>query len=191
MSANEEAIGSRNVLGVPKKRACELESVYKRHWEELCRYLNCRFGAGPPDPEDIAQQTFVNYAALDDISAVRHPRAFLFRTASNLVADYRRSAAFRRNVSAEGMDIDEILDEHEAITPEVALIDRCRYEYVLSVLNTLPRRQRRFLILNRFQGMNCTEIAKRSGVSVSTAYREVEAAVFACRAALTKLDGDE
>ena len=87
--------------------------------------------------------------------------------------------------------MDDILEEYEEITPEIVLIDKSRYEFVMSVVWSLPRRQRRFLILNRFQGVNCTEIAKRNGVSVSTAYREVEAAVFACRAALSTLDGDE
>ena len=171
--------------------AGHIESLYRRHWGELCKYINKRYGPGPPDPEDVVQQAFENYAALADPSAVENPRAFLYRTAANLVADHYRSAAFRKNISTDGIDLDEVIGEHDDMTPEVFLIDRRRYERVMDTIAGLPRRQRRFLVLNRMQGMTYTEIARRNGVSISTAEREVKAAVGICRLALAQMENDE
>lgn len=168
-----------------------VESLYRLYWGELCKYINRRYGSGPPDPEDVVQQAFENYAALADPSVVENPRAFLYRTAANLVADHYRSAAFRKNVSTGDVDLDEVIGAHDDITPEAFLIDRRRYERVMETIAGLPRRQRRFLVLNRMQGMTYTEIARRNGVSISTAEREVKAAVGICRLALARMENDE
>ena len=168
-----------------------LENAYRLYWKELCNYLNKRFGEGPPEPEDVAQQAFEKYAALDDPASVRHPRAFLYRTATNLVADHYRSAAVRTAVSFDGVDLDVAPALRDEITPEIVLIDKRRYERVMAALAALPRRQRRFLILHRLRGMTYNEIAQRNGVSISTAEREVKAAVNASREALFAMENNE
>src|SRR3982751_272673 len=64
-----------------------MEAVYARHWSELCHYIKKHYGAGPPDPEDVAQEAFMKFAAIDDRDAIDNPRAYLFRTAHNVLVD--------------------------------------------------------------------------------------------------------
>jgi DNA-directed RNA polymerase specialized sigma24 family protein len=72
-----------------------LDRIYRQHWDEICRYVRRSFGAGPPDPEDVAQAAFARFAALDVEVQVANPRAFLFRTAHNIAIDARRSGSGR------------------------------------------------------------------------------------------------
>jgi hypothetical protein len=63
----------------------------------LCSYLERTFGVGPPDPQDVAQQAFLRYASLNtEVDAITNARAYLKRSAYNIVVDeYRRLAVMR------------------------------------------------------------------------------------------------
>lgn len=168
----------------------QLRELYQRYRADLVRFARRKVGGGPPDPDDIAQQAFANYAGLQDPSAVKNPRAFLYRTAANLITDFRRSAQHRLNANVGEAELDEILPDHDEISPEIVILDRERFHRVVLAIQSLPRRQARFLLLSRLEGLSNTEIARRCGVSVTTARREVEAAVGACRLAVKKMSDD-
>ena len=162
--------------------------LFRRYRDDIAVFVRKKVGAGPPDPDDIVQQTFATYAALRNPSKVDNPRAFLYRTASNLIADYFKSAFVRTSVPVEDGDFDEIVSETNELTPEIVLLSRERYTRVMDAIDALPRRRRRFLVMHRLQGLSYEEIARRSGVGTSTARREVEAAVGACRVAIEKMN---
>ena len=165
-----------------------LAALFDNHRDELVVFARSKVGEGPPDPEDITQQAFARYAALSNPNSILNKRAFLYRTVTNLILDYFKAADYRRSVAVAPKDIEEISVDHDQISPEIVLLDKERYSLVLKVVENLPRRQRRFLILNRFDGMSYTEIAERNGVSISTARRDVELAVGKCRQALARLN---
>lgn len=66
------------VAHVARQRETPLAELYRRHLSELTRYIARTFGAGPPDPEDVVQEAFAQFAALENPQAVENPRAFLF-----------------------------------------------------------------------------------------------------------------
>ena len=164
--------------------------LFRSYGGDLRHFIWSIVGEGPPDPEDIAQQTFANYAAsrLKNESSIDNPRAFLFRTASNLIKDYFKSAAARSTVQIGDADIDEYNGELDELTPEVVLLSRERYACVMGAVETLTRRQKRFLVLNRLNGLSYREIARQSGVGLATVARELEIALGVCRLALKDLD---
>ena len=169
-----------------------LQDLYRHHWRELVAFIRQQVGAGPPEPEDVAQQSFTNFAALEAPEQVDNPRAFLYRTAANLITDYHRSAAHRRQHVAETLNLEKNAQTHDELSPEIVLLDRERFGRVIQAVRALPRRQRRFLLLHRVEGLSYTQIARRNGVSISTVRREVEAAAGACReAVLTMTDNDQ
>lgn len=168
-----------------------LSTIYARHQGELLSFVRGKVGNGPPDPDDIVQQAFANYAARDDRTSIRSPIAFLIRTAGNLIHDHFRRSATRLNVSANGSEFDELLSAHDELSPEVVVLGRQRFSIVMAAMRALPRRQRRFLLRNRIEGLSYTAIAKANGVSVSTVLREVEAAVEACQTALIKMTNED
>lgn len=168
-----------------------LAQIYADCQNELFVFVRGKVGSGPPDPDDIVQQAFANYAARDNRASIRNPIAFLVRSADNLIRDHFRRSATRLNVNADGAALDEMIDTRDELSPEIVVLGRERFSILMATLGSLPSRQRRFLLLNRIEGMSYTAIAKAEGVSVSTALREVEAAVAACQAALMRMTSDD
>src|SRR5690606_12823423 len=101
----EGLIGADAALD-PRRRQL-LSELYRTHWQGLCRYLRARFGAGPPDPEDIAQSAFARLAAAHSAQIV-NPQAFLHTTAQRLMIDYRRHArhsdAYERDLTEQALE---------------------------------------------------------------------------------------
>ena len=167
-----------------------LRALYERYRKELAVFARRRTGGGPPDPDDVVQQVFANVSAMEDLAALKNPRAFLYRAAANLITDFHRRAEHKRNVDAADEDLDDLMEDCDEISPEIVILSRERFNSVDAALRTLPRRQRRFLLLNRINGLSYTEIARRNGISVTTVRRDVETAVRACRKAVEHLDND-
>ncbi|WP_158085585.1 RNA polymerase sigma factor [Henriciella aquimarina] len=168
-----------------------LQGVFEESYREIFAFVRGKVGAGPPDPDDIVQQAFAKYAALADRSAIGNPTAFLIRTAGNLIKDHARKSSTRFNVSVNGAELDFVASNHDDLSPEIVLLGRERFQCVVAALKELPRRRRRFVLLNRLEGMSYVEIARMSGTSESTVRKEVKAGVATCRRALAKLMGDE
>lgn len=187
----KEAAVLTDDVNSPETCARELHALYTRHIEEVVSFARGKVGAGPPDPEDIAHQAFANYAALEDPKAVRNPIGFVMRTASNLIADHFRRSETKTTFAVDNMILADLIEAVEEIGPETVVLGRERLERVMAALQELPRRQRRFLLLNRIDGVSYTEIARRNGVSSSTAHREVEAAAAFCQRALAELMSDD
>lgn len=181
-----------------KEEAAESEAVpvpiralFLRYRAELVAFARRRVGAGPPEPEDLIQQAFANFSGVENPASVKNPRAFLYRTVANLIADYRKSGQHIHNLDVDDAELEDLFQDHEQISPEIVLLDRERFFRVEAAIRGLPRRQRRFLLLSRLEGMNNTEIARRNGVSISTARREIEAAIGVCREAVRQLMTDD
>ncbi|NOZ38249.1 MAG: sigma-70 family RNA polymerase sigma factor [Gammaproteobacteria bacterium] len=149
-----------------------LSNLYSRFWEDICKYVNSTFGSGPPDPEDIAQAVFTNYAALDNTAEIENPRAFLYRSAHNMVVSHHRKAATRRRYMVEQKNNNPIR-ERDDIHPERILITRERLALLERVMWEMPAKRRRMLVLNRFDGLTYAEISRQSGLSQSAVKKHV------------------
>ena len=149
-----------------------LAELYRRYWHELCKYLNRKFGSGPPDPEDIAQTAFAKFAALDKAQEIRNPRAFLYTTARNLVLDYKRKQHTTESYIESALHSvgEEILDQ---ISPEHVLIEKERIRILADVMRRLPRKQQRIVALSRLQGKSYAEIARQTGWSQADISRQM------------------
>ncbi len=156
-----------------------LQSLYASHWGELCNYLKKTYGAGPPDPEDVAQIAFTNFAKLDDKKSVRNPRAFLFQSARNIMVDEKRKqqtqSSYADGVKAENRDSGGC-----EITPENVLMERQRFSLLKAVLAKMPKRRRAMLLLNRLDGISCTDIGRQAGVSEAAVRKQINLALKDC-----------
>ncbi|MEO1016856.1 MAG: sigma-70 family RNA polymerase sigma factor, partial [Pseudomonadota bacterium] len=61
----------------------DIAELYCAHLDELVVSLRKAFGAGPPDPEDIAQQAFQKLIERGNREDIRNLKAFLWRIARN------------------------------------------------------------------------------------------------------------
>ncbi len=164
-----------------------LTQLYQRHWLELCAYINKKFGAGPPDPEDVSQTAFEKLAARDDLPTMQNPRAFLYRVAQNIVIDHHRQQA-TRNKHAQALETSQSQNFLDDSGPEHVLMAREGLTIIQSVLNKLPFEQRQLVVLNRIHNLSYAEIARRTGMSQTEIKRQVAYALVECDEALERAE---
>ncbi len=155
--------------------------TYADDWGDLCLFLRARFGAGPPDPEDVAQQAFVTLGERPADQRHESPRAFVFRVAINLTRDaFRRQRLTTRIVGSS----DPVLETDAEPDAERTLIAKQELDVLNRVVAGLPPRHRAFLAANRVEGLSFAEIARRHGVSEALVRKTVGEAVAACQRAV-------
>jgi RNA polymerase sigma factor (sigma-70 family) len=164
-----------------------LAQLYQRHWAELTAYVRGTFGSGPPDPEDVAQGAFARFAALEGAAKVANPRAFLYRTAHNIVMDYRRREAVRTRLSAEVAMLD-LGDAPANADSERVLAARERLAIVDATIRAMEPRRRKVLIMHAIHGLNYTDIARRMRISPTRVTQLFADAVVLCNKALREAD---
>src|SRR5688572_25160609 len=66
------------------------EAALARYYPQLYRFLvRSLRGAHYPYAQDLAQDIYLRFLALPHREQIRQPRAYLFRIAANLLAEYR------------------------------------------------------------------------------------------------------
>ena len=148
-----------------------VDTVYARHWTELCNYVRKRFGKGPPDPEDVVQEAFIRFAQLDSRDGVGNVRAYLYRTAHNILVDeHRRQALRAREADLAAASAVGVRDER---TPERVIVGKERLDILKAALMSMPEARRLSFLLNRLQGLSCAEIARQTGYSDSAVKKHI------------------
>lgn len=166
----------------PASAGDPVERAYRRHWDELCRYVRRSFGAGPPDPEDVAQAAFARFAAADR-SLIDNERAYLFRTAHNIAIDARR----RDHTAEAGLTVLTLEAEarHDP-GPENVIVAREELARLDAALDSLKPKHRKALLMHRLDGLSFAEIARRMDISPSGARKLVEEGYAACMKAMKR-----
>lgn len=157
-------------------------AIYAKEWRDVHAFLRARFGPGPPDPEDIAQQAFFKLGEVAADKTLQSPRAFVFRIAINLMLDARRQIL--RNKTA--LDGTGLLEDEEAPDLERELIAKQQVSLLQKVVAGLPERHRLYLTANRIDGLSFADIARRYGVSESLVRKTVEEAAAVCQRAVAR-----
>jgi RNA polymerase sigma factor (sigma-70 family) len=135
----------------------------------LARRLRCTSTA-----EDIAQDVYIRLMTSKVVAL--QPRNLIFKTAANLAANHARDE--RRRLEIRTDDIAPFLSDVEECTPERNAIARDALRRLSRELARWPARTREVFILNRYEGLNLREIAKRLKISVSTTERHLARAAL-------------
>jgi RNA polymerase sigma factor (sigma-70 family) len=148
-----------------------LADLHDRYDRWLTRNVRRRFGA--QDADDLVQETWLRIASLGVVDAIRHPKAFLLRTAMNLALDGHRHRAVVEKSAGELRSPDQTqADQLEAVLLE---------EIVLS----LPTGLRDVFVLSRFAGLSHTQIGEQLGISTKTVEWRMTKATALCTARLS------
>lgn len=170
--AHGESSGPRN-----------LQALYLSFKDTLVAQLTARFGPGPPEPEDIAQQAFERLQAREDLADIKQLENFVWISACNLIRSDFRAQRVRRDharEAAEGVFFD-LCDE---IGPERVLLAREQIGIVMDALDELPARRRELFLLNRVEGLTPEQAGKAHGISRTAAARHIGLASAAVSKAL-------
>jgi RNA polymerase sigma factor (sigma-70 family) len=143
--------------------------LYKTHAHELRAFVSRRVGRQAA--EDIVQETYLHLLQCGTEAPLDHPRAFLFRIASNLAVDALRKTRVREVRIEEGVDMDNLLDQ--AANPEQSIQCATELKFVWKSMTELPAPWRHAFLLRRLDRLTYPEIACRLNVSIRTAERYV------------------
>ncbi|HUJ04227.1 MAG TPA: sigma-70 family RNA polymerase sigma factor [Rhizomicrobium sp.] len=165
-TGRDNAEPSRSGAGV---NASQLEAWFVREIlpleAELMQFLHHNW-RNKSDITDLRQDIYerVCEAALE--KTPDQPKAFLFRTARNLLVDrVRREHVVPFEAVA---DLDALGLVIEAANPERTAIARDELRRLQAALDRLPPRSRQAIVLGRIEGLAGHEIARRMGISEST-----------------------
>ena len=171
--------------------------MFDRYYRELLNFLAHKV-QDRDAAADLAQESFARvYAAERSGTAIRDPRALLYRTARNLLTDgYRRKAV--RTAADAPPPPDEAAGRHgvepdeqagpDALEPETALASRQRFEAIAAIVDNLPPRCREAFILVKFDGLSHAEAAAQMGIAIKIVEMQVQIALDACWDRLDALD---
>jgi RNA polymerase sigma factor (sigma-70 family) len=144
-----------------------LQQVLEENRDALLRYLRAH-GAGEA-ADDLLQELWLKIASVP-AGPIASPRSYLFRAATNLMIDYRRSEQQGRRRDDEWSGLADRLGTSVANDPgpERELDAQRRLAVVKSELEKLPQRALAIFREHRIEGRSQREIAAQFGVSQST-----------------------
>ncbi|MBD9362564.1 sigma-70 family RNA polymerase sigma factor [Methylomonas fluvii] len=152
-----------------------LTKLYQEHHSWLLGWLNrrvqCRLQA-----EDHAHDTFMRVLTVQDMQAIREPRAYLMTIAKGLLINqWRRSAieqAYWDSVAAYPEPLAPSPEEHAIILSTLQEID--------ALLDELPAKVRSAFLLSQLDGLTYVQIAQRLGVSDRMVKKYMAQAMLHC-----------
>jgi len=143
----------------------------------LKRYL-ARFINQPQDIEDIMHETFLRSYLAEINTKIKHPKAFLFKTAKNLALNHLDKCSYRLVDYIEDLSTLEVLVDDISIETRVhsheQLLTFCR------AVSTLPLQCRKSFILRKVYGYSHKEVAEQLGISVSTVEKHLAHGLLKC-----------
>jgi RNA polymerase sigma-70 factor (ECF subfamily) len=144
-----------------------LQRIFEENREQLLRYLRAH-GAGNA-AEDLLQELWLKVTGAAQ-GPIASPRSYLFRAATNLMIDLRRSESQQQRREIEWSGLSDRLPNSAANDPgpERELAGRRTLERVQAELQKLPPRALSIFRQHRIEGLTQREIAGSMGLSAST-----------------------
>lgn len=145
--------------------------VWFQKWRKPIRsWLRNRASIPTGDIDDLAQEVFLRLLRYSDDVIVDNPQGYLFRIAANVANEYRERSRIRNPHDDHWLH--DLLDEadHE---PERMLQHEQVHDYVHSVVDTLPPRQRQILLMHVNDKMTYKQIAQHLGITYRIVLRDL------------------
>ncbi len=155
---------------------------FGRYYRELLAFLTAKLRC-PEQAADLTQETFARVCALPDPTAIRQPRALLYRIARNLAVDLTRQQSVQFRHMVLGLDQYEEAPSPTRQPDQIAEAVELRSALEQTIADMPPRRREVFK-LYRFGDLTQAEIAERLGISLTMVERHLMKAMAHCRRSL-------
>ena len=133
---------------------------------DLKQYL-LRFLVSKEDIEDVLQEVYIRSAKVEKASAIRSPKAFLFKVAKNLALSELSRKSNRITSYIEDYERWEVLDNRSCLERNEIARQELNAFY-RNVMQALPPKCQQVFILRKAYGLSHKEIARKLDISVST-----------------------
>ncbi|MEC5344551.1 sigma-70 family RNA polymerase sigma factor [Brenneria populi] len=160
--------------------ASELRILFSHYAQRLERYLNYKLH-DPQLAADMVQESFLRLAQrLEQQDDVTDKKAYLFKTAHNLVLDHiRHQQRWQRNPTGDEAEneLDELADDAPQL--DQVVFTQQQLARLAEMLSTLPERSQLIFRLHRLEHMTQAQIAQRLNISLSTVEKHLANALAA------------
>lgn len=136
---------------------------------------------------DICQEAFVRLCRSEDLGSVGNLKAYLFRTAQNLVIDYYRSQTVRHATLVSWPD-DTPPEVEDLRCAETVALGEEDLDRLIEGMSSLSPLCQRIFYLNRFEGLKQREIAETLNISVRTVEENIKRALLQCAKTLDEFE---
>jgi RNA polymerase sigma factor (sigma-70 family) len=176
------AVAAERMTALRHGRAgSELAECYGSYHGALVAFLNRHTGS-QHDADDLAQEVYLRLTRMTGLQHVRSRKAFLFRTAINLLRDRSRrvyTRVQRRSVCAHELEVADIGTEPSGMIECWQALTQLR-----AALATLKPSTREAFLLHKVERWSQAEVAAHMGVSTSMVEKHVSAATTHLRSAV-------
>lgn len=139
---------------------------YLRYGDELRRYLVRRLNH-EQDARDLAQEVWTRLLRVGDPSEILEPLAYIYRTASNVIAEFRMRK--RREQVSFDVTAEDCAEPATQASQDDDSVQRLERQVELEqTLAKLPRTYRNILILKITEELSYKEIGERLELSPKT-----------------------
>lgn len=134
----------------------------------LVRYLS-RKVPNNEDANDLAQEAFLRMHKFQQSKDLENARAFLYKTANNLVVDQLRRASVHDRFLDSELPLTESPEGEGKFAPSAERTVSAEQELdrIYEIVDCMPVKVRRAFLLHRSKDMSYAEIATEMDVSVS------------------------
>ncbi|MBC3349371.1 sigma-70 family RNA polymerase sigma factor [Pseudomonas sp. SWRI196] len=158
--------------------------MLENYYRELVCFLNARLG-NRQAAEDVVHDAYVRVLERASDTPIEQPRAFLYRTALNLVIDGHRRNTLRQVESLEVLDSEE---RFFTPSPHTSLDHGQRLDLLQRALAELPPLCRESFLLRKLEGLSHPQIAERLGISRALVEKHIVNAMKHCRIRVRQWD---
>ncbi|MCI2284814.1 RNA polymerase sigma factor [Colwellia sp. MSW7] len=132
------------------------------------------------DVDDILQETFIRALRSDNKQQISSPKGYLFVVSRNLVLKKLMQQSKEIHIELDEALLEDDVDN----TVEKELYQKLKFERFSKVLNSLPEKHRRAILLRKLYCLSHKEIAKKMDVSVSSVEKYIATGLKQCKQSL-------
>ncbi|ESQ93997.1 RNA polymerase sigma factor [Asticcacaulis benevestitus] len=139
------------------------------HESDLRHWL-LRLGVKAHELDDIVQDVYCRLLRLERVDHIEDPRAYLFRSARNVLLEQVRKSKIVSIMTVQNLDELGVADLGPS--PESAASSRAELTRVLALIGDLPERCRQVFELRKVHGLSQAETAKALRISENIVEKE-------------------
>lgn len=166
---------------MPGQPVSPVSEFYQRHHGWLFGWLRKKLGC-PANAADLTQDTFVKLLGLEQLPALKEPRAFLLVAANRLLINQYH----RRRVEDETLrSMAVLLEQSSQQGPEhIVAVRQLLAKVLFLLLEELDEKPRKAFLMARVDGCAYSEIARQLQVSESSIKQYLAKALTHCHTRL-------
>jgi RNA polymerase sigma-70 factor (ECF subfamily) len=167
---------------VPRNRDLSAAGqLFLKHSDQLERYLRKRLSSHD-DAQELAQEAFLRLLRMNRDGYVRHPQAYLYRIARNLVHELYSGTAVDPLANAGDLETLQAVD----LTPDEIVDQARKLKAIEKALAELPPKCQAVVLLSWQRGLTQQKIADHLHLSRSMVQKYLAKGLAHCRKRLVR-----